>query len=189
MNGWVLGGVVAAALAVVAWFVGLGSFVAIFRSILGALADWVKVARRWLSIPGNKTRLLFVALAVGFLSAGLQSWQRGSVIIQQRADYVRLQEQSEWEKAALSSANEDLQGAVGARDRVIQRFMELAEQQKMLLDVAASQAAAALSEAEAAKQAAADANRRFEQAFESRPEECKAALQVMARACPTLKDY
>lgn len=172
-----------------AWFIGLGSVAAVLRSILGAFADWMRYARRWLSIPGNKMRLVFVGLALGFLAAGLQSWQRGTVIIQQRADYVRLQEQSEWEKAALSSANEDLQGAVGARDRVIQRFMELAEQQKMLLDVAASQAAAALSEAEAAKQAAADANRRFEQAFESRPEECKAALQVMARACPTLKDY
>ena len=177
------------AMIVLAWFVGLGSIAAMFRSILGALADWMKVSRTWLSVPGNKTRLLFVALAVGFLSAGLQSWQRGSVIIQQRADYGRLQERADWEKGIMTEQSDELHGAVAARDSVIQRFIDLAERQKELLRIASDQAAAAMTEAEAAKAAAADTERRYQEQFDNRPPECEAALQVMARACPTLKGY
>lgn len=188
MSAWMWGGV-GLAVAAGAWFIGLGSVASVLRSIMGALADWVRYARRWLSIPGNKMRMVFIGLALGFLAAGLQSWQRGTVIIQQRADYTRLQEQSAWEKEAMTGTITDLHGAVAARDRVIERFIELAEQQKDLLKVAADQAAAALSDAEHAKQAAAAAERRFQDEFDGRPPECEAALQVMARACPTLKGY
>ena len=189
MNGWLWGLLGLLGVGAAAYFVGLAQLAKIVRTVLGALADWSVTAREWLRTPGNRMRLTCAALALLFLAAGLQSWQRGTVIVQQRADYVRLQEVTDWEKARLASEAEVLLGHVAERDVVIARFIELADQQMALLRVAEAQAAAALAEAAAAKLAAEDAERRFQDAFEGRSPECEAALQVMAAACPTLQGY
>lgn len=183
MNGLVWGGLGAAALAgIAAWYFGLGGVAKVIRSVLGALGDAAATGRRWLAIPGNKLRVGAIVFALGFISAGLQSWQRGTVIIQQRADYVALQDRTRQDIARLETRVSD-------RDATIAQFVALAEQQMVLIDVARRQAEAAQDEADRARAAAATAEQRFMDAFDNRPPECEAALQVMARACPTLKDY
>ena len=189
MNGWVLGGIGGLVLVAAGYFVGLGNVAKVVRTVLGVVADWAADAREWLRRPGNKVRGLCAVLAFGFLAAGLQSWQRGNTIIQQRADYVRLQEVMDWEKSKLAAEADALMGHIAERDVTIAKFVELADAQMALLQVAAAQAEAAQAEAKAAKQVAEDAERRYQDAFANRPPECEAALQVMAKACPTLKGY
>ena len=180
---WVGGGSVVAIIAVAAlYFMGLGGVVKVVRSILGALGDAAETARKWLRQPGNKTRGACAFFALLFLAAGLQSWQRGTVIVQQRADYTRLKETTDQEKRTLAQQIAD-------REATIARFTNLARQQKLLLEQAARDNATALAAAKAAQAQAAESEQKYQDAFLQRPPECKAALEVMAAACPTLKDY
>ena len=65
----------------------------------------------------------------------------------------------------------------------------LGERQKDLLAQAARENEAALASAKLAAARAAESEQKYQEAFQQRPTECKAALEVMAAACPTLKDY
>lgn len=178
------GGAAAAVAAVVAamYLMGLGGVVRVVRAAAGWLGDTAEALRQWLREPGNKTRGACVAFALLLLVAGLQSWQRGTVIIQQRADYVALQQKTDAERLNLSAQ-------IGAREATIRKFTDLAEQQKQLLAEAKRQNALALEAAKAAQRRAAESESKYQAAFTQRPPECKAALEVMAQACPTLKDY
>src|SRR5690606_13057708 len=99
-------------------------------------------------------------------------------IVQQRADYVRLQQ----DRAADRTAYErDL----GERDKAIGHFVRLAEEQLRLLEIAQQQAADALADAAKARAQALASEARWQEQYEQRPPECQAALQVMAKACPT----
>ncbi len=182
MNGWILGGLAVVAVGGLAWFLGAGTLAGIFRTLLGVLRDWLEQFRVWLRRPGNKTRLFCGVMALAFLTAGLQSWKRGTVIAEQRAAYALLQERRDFDV-------ERLQEAIRGRDRVIQRFTDLAEQQQRLLEIAARQAAAALEDARAARAAAAESERAYMDAYDDRTPECEAALQQMAQACPAHGDY
>lgn len=179
-----IGGGAAALVAVVAalYFAGLGGVVKMVGAVTGALGDAAQWLRDWLRRPGNKTRGVCLALAVVSMCLGLQSWQRGTVIIQQRADYTALKERTDREREALVSERE-------ARDRTILQFVKNAEEQMRLLELAKKQSAQYLAEAEAAKLRAAESEAKYQQAFNDKPPECTAALAVMARACPTLQGY
>lgn len=182
MNAWIWSAGAALVLVAVGWYFGLGGLAKVGRAATGALGDWAAGAREWLRRPGNKLRAVCGALALVSLCAGLQSWQRGNVIIQQRADYVRLERDTGEQIGAL-------RGDLALRDQAIARFTELARRQMELLEVARQEARDAMVEAERAKVEAAEARKRFDQRFDERPPECEAALQVMAKACPTLSDY
>ena len=185
MNGWGwLGAAGAGVLAIGAllWFTGVGRLAAIWRALLDIVSDAAAGMRDWLRVKGNPTRLLCGVFALAFMSAGLQSWQRGTTIVQQRAEYVALQERTRDERARFDSRIE-------ARDTTIRQFVALAEHQRRLLAIAEQQATAAVADADRAKREAAEAAKRYEQRFDERPPECEAALQVMAQACPTLSDY
>ena len=180
---WIGGGLVALVVVVgAAYALGLGGLLRVVRAVLDALGDAAKSAREWLAVPGNKTRFVCAAFALLFLAAGLQSWQRGTVIVQQRADYTRLKDDTGKERAGWAEK-------VGERDRTILHFAQLAEQQRRALDLLAEQNAQALKDAAQAKRQALEAEAKFEQEFASRPPACEAALQAMAKACPTLKGY
>lgn len=180
---WLVGGGTGALLAVLALhFFGLGGVLRVVRAVFDALGDAAAAVRDWLRNPGNKTRGIAGVCALGFAVAGLQSWQRGTVIVQQRADYVRLQQ----DRAADRTAYErDL----GARDKAIAHFVRLAEEQLRLLEIAQQQAADALADAAKARAQALASEARWQEQYEQRPPECQAALQVMAKACPTLAEY
>src|SRR5687768_10256663 len=91
MFAWIGGGAAAlAAVVVILYFSGFGGVVRVVGAITGALGDGAQWLRAWLRKPGNKTRGVCLVLAVVAMSLGLQSWQRGTVIIQQRADYTAL---------------------------------------------------------------------------------------------------
>lgn len=166
----------------VLYLLGFGGVVRVVRAATGFLGDVAESLRRWLRTPGNKMRGLCAVFGFLFLAAGLQSWQRGTVIIQQRADYVALQERTAQEKRTLAQQ-------VADREATIRRFTDLAERQKELLAQAALENEAALAAAKLAAARAAESEQKFQDAFQQRPTECKAALEVMAAACPTLKDY
>lgn len=179
-----IGGGAAALVAVVAalYFAGFGGVVRAVGAVTGAIGDGAQWLRAWLRKPGNKTRGVCLVLAVVAMSLGMQSWQRGTVIIQQRADYTALKAKS---KADLKTAADQ----VAARDRTIQKFTDLAAKQKLLLEQAARENQAAVEQMRRAQAEAAKSEAKYQAAFDARPPECEAALQVMAKACPTLKDY
>lgn len=180
---WIGGGSAAVALVVgVMYLAGFGGVIRVVRAALDFVGDLAQSLRDWLRRPGNKMRGICAFFAFGFLAAGLQSWQRGTVIVQQQADYVALREKTDSEKA-------ELQGRVAAREATIAKFTELARQQKLLLEQAARDNAEAVAAARAAQELAAQSERKYQDAFLQRPPECKAALEVMAAACPTLKGY
>lgn len=180
---WVGGGAAAvAAIGGALYFFGLGGVAKVARSVFGALGDAADALRRWLREPGNKTRGLCAVFAVLFLAAGLQSWQRGTVIVQQRRDFTDLKSRTDAQAATF-------QQQIAARDRTIKQFMDLARRQKELLAQAAAQNAEVLAAARKAQARAAESEAKFQDVFLKRPPECRAALEVMAAACPTLKDY
>jgi len=180
---WISGGLAgAAAIVAVLYFLGLGGVVRVVRAAGNFLGDAAESLRDWLRKPGNKVRGLCAVFGFLFLAAGLQSWQRGTVIIQQRADYTALQEKTTQEKRTLAEQIAD-------REATIRRFTDLAERQKQLLAQAAQENEVALAAAKAAAVRAAESEQKYQDAFQQRPTECKAALEVMAAACPTLKDY
>lgn len=182
MNGWLLGGLGALAVAGVGWFIGGAGLAKVARSGTGALGDMAARGRVWLQTPGNPMRAMCGVLALLFLTAGLSSWKRGTQLAEQRAAYALLQERRDFEV-------ERLQQGIEGRDRVIQQFIDLAERQKLLLDVMALQADRALSDAKDARDAAAASDRAYREAYDNRPAECEEALQQMARACPALGGY
>ena len=185
MNTWLwIGGGVAALAGVVAllYFAGLGAVVKIIGAILGGIADAAQWLRAWLRKPGNKTRGVCLVLAFMAVSLGMQSWQRGTVIVQQRADYTALEERVALERAALQTELE-------ARAETISQFVALAARQKALLAQARLQSAVALEEARKAREQAMESETKYQDAFMKRPPECKAALEVMAAACPSLSGY
>lgn len=179
---WVGGAIAAVAATGAMYFMGLGGVVRVVRAIFDAIGDLAMAVRDWLRKPGNKIRGMCAVFALAFLAAGLQSWRRGTVIVQQRQDYVSLKDKTDRERQALL-------GQVTERERTIERFVQLARQQKELLDKARSESQAALDAARRAQELAAQSERKYQDAFMQRPPECKAALEVMAQACPTLKDY
>jgi predicted HicB family RNase H-like nuclease len=180
---WIGGGLAGtAAIVAVLYFLGFGGVVRVVRAILDFLGDLAQSLRDWLRRPGNKLRGLCAVFGFMFLAAGLQSWQRGTVIVQQRADYTALKDRTDSEREAL-------QADIGARDKTIKQFTDLAERQKLLLEQAARENAAAVAAAEAQRRRAAESEAKYQEAFNARPPECESALQVMAKACPTLKDY
>lgn len=180
---WIGGGLAGVSLVVAAlYLLGLGGVVRVVKAVGDALGDLAQSLRAWLRKPGNKVRGLCAVFGFLFLAAGLQSWQRGTVIIQQRADYVALQQQSARDKATLAEQ-------VAAREATIKRFVALAEQQKVLLAQAAKENELAVAAARAAAARAAQSEKKYQDAFLQRPPECKAALEVMAAACPTLQGY
>ena len=183
---WILwaGGAGLAGIAVVAfaYLSGFSGVIRVVRAVLDFFGDTAQALRDWLRKPGNTVRGLCAVFAFGFLAAGMQSWQRGTVIVQQQADYVALRVKTDGEKA-------ELQERIAAREATIAKFTELARQQKLLLEQAARDNAEAVAAARAAQDLAAQSERKYQDAFMQRPPECKAALEVMAAACPTLKGY
>ncbi len=180
---WVGGGTaVVAALGAALYFFGLGGVAKVARSVFGALGDFADTVRSWLREPGNKTRGLCAVLALLFLGAGMQSWQRGTVIVQQRQDFTDLKTRTDAQAATYRKQ-------IAARDRTIKQFMDLAERQKALLARAKLENAEALAAARKAQARAAASQKQFQDVFLKRPPECRAALEVMAAACPTLTDY
>lgn len=180
---WVAGGAAGLLLIVGALYLaGFGGVVKVVQAVLGFFGDSAQSMRKWLQVPGNKIRGLCAVFAVCFLAAGLQSWQRGTVIIQQRQDYTNAQ--AEWGLKFRA-----LQADIEARDATIKRFTDLAKQQMELLDQAGRENQQALESAEAARRRAAESEAKYQEAFNQKPPECAAALQVMAKACPTLQGY
>lgn len=183
---WILwaAGAGAGILAVVgiAYLTGFSGIVRVVRAVLESIGDLAQSLRDWLRKPGNKVRGLCAVFAFGFLAAGMQSWQRGTVIVQQRADYTRLKEATDHEKRTLAQKIAD-------REATIAHFTALAREQMQLLEQAKRDNAAAVEEARAAQALAAESEKKFQDAFLKRPPECKAALEVMAAACPTLEGY
>lgn len=183
---WILWAGVAglAGIAVVAfaYLSGFSGVIRVVRALLDFFGDTAQALRDWLRKPGNTVRGLCAVLAFGFLAAGMQSWQRGTVIVQQQADYVALQAKAESEKRTLSQQ-------VADREATIAKFVELSKRQKALLETAAKENQAAVLASREAQARAAESEQKYQDAFMKRPPECKAALEVMAAACPTLKGY
>lgn len=180
---WVLGGAGTLAVVVaVMYFAGFGGVVRVVRAVFDFLGDVAERARNWLREPGNKTRAMAGLFVFGFMAASLQSWHRGVELEQREAAHALV-------VTDLNGQLGTLRRALGDRDAVIARFRELADEQKRLLDQLAGQNAAAVAAAQAAREKAAETEAKFQAEFSRRPPECRTALEVMAKACPTLRDY
>lgn len=163
-------------------FTGLASVVGIFRTVMGVLADWAADVRRWLKVPGNKTRGACLVLGMVSIANGLESWRRGTVIVQQREDYAGLKDVTDSKILALNAD-------VASRDKAIAAFVELAQRQQAMIEAQRQESEKALAEAAQAKAQAAAGEAKYREAFDRRPAECDYALQLMARSCPTLSNY
>lgn len=180
---WIGGGTAALVLVLgLGYLLGLGGVVTVVKAVLGAMGDAAATFRRWLRIPGNKTRAFCGALALTCLVAGLQSWQRGTVIIQQRADYLALKDRTDLERAGFVRQ-------LAEKQAVIDGFSRIAEQQRHNLDLLAIQNRQVLDEAERARSDAREQAAAFKDAYANRPADCTQALQALELACPTLRDY
>lgn len=184
MNWWAIGLSLAGVggVALLLYVFGLGGIVKLAGALVRLVVDGATQFVQWLRKPGSKIRALAAILAFISISAGLQSWKRGQVIVTQRADYAALESRS-------AQAQEALRGNIAQKDQAIAVFTRLAETQMRLLEQAKRDNAEAVARAVAAEAEAAKSNQKYQQAFDQRPPECKAALDVMAQACSTLREY
>lgn len=185
-------GVILGAVAIVGavlHFTGLAGLVKVLRSITGALGDWASDVREWLKQPGNKTRGVCLVMGMVAIGAGLQSWQRGNVIVQQRADYARLEQDTAKEREAHQERVVVLRRLVDDRDEKIGVFVRLAADQQALIEQYKRENAQALADAQAARTKAQEDAAKFDRAYSDRTPACDDALKIMARACPALSDY
>jgi len=180
---WIVGGIAAVGIVGAAlYFFGIAAVAKLFGDVVRFVAGSISRFLAWVRKPGNGTKAVCAVLAVASLTFGIQSMQRGIIIEDQREEYAELQDKTAREKQELADA-------VSLRDQRIQEFQELARQQIVLLNQLKAENAKVVAEAAAARLAAAKSNAAYQAAFQKRPPECKAALEVMANACSTLKDY
>lgn len=185
-------GVILGAVAIVGaalHFTGLAGLVKVLRAITGALGDWASDVREWLREPGNKTRGICLVMGMVAIGAGLQSWQRGNVIVQQRADYARLERDAAKEREEYQERVVVLRRLVDDRDEKIGVFVRLAADQQALIEQYKRENAQALADAQAARVKAQEDAAKFDQAYSERTPDCDEALKIMARACPALSNY
>lgn len=176
-------------IAVLLYVVGLGGVVRLFRALLDLVMDALVRFVRWLKVPGSKTRALCAVLAFGFMAMGLRSWQQGNVIVRQQSDYAELQRAADATARAADATARALRGDIANKNQAIAVFTQLAADQLKLLNQARRENEQAVEAARLAGIEAAKSEAKFQAAFQQRPPECKAALAIMASACPTLKDY
>lgn len=180
---WIVGGLGAAALvAGLLYFFGFAAVLKLVGDFIRFLADSARRFIKWLRTPGNGTKAVCAVLAFASLTFGIQSMQRGNIIVTQRAAYSQLEKDKATELAGLSEQ-------LSLRDQRIEEFRKLAREQMALLDQQKAENVHLAAEAAAARAAAAQSNAAFQREFNNKPPECTAALQVMAKACPNLADY
>lgn len=180
---WIVGGLGAAALVVVAlYFFGGVAVAKLIGDAIKFVANMARKALAWVQKPGNGLKAVCAGLAVASLTFGIQSMQRGVVIVHQREQYTALELQTAAERAALAEQ-------LSLRDQRIEQFRELARQQIALLDRQKLENAQLLVEVQKARAAAAESAAAYQREFDAKPPKCTAALQVMEKACPSLRGY
>ena len=180
---WIVGGLGATALVVAAlYFFGVTAVVKLIGDVVRFVAETISAFLAWLKKPGSKLKAVCAVLAFMSLTFGIQSMNRGYTIVHQQEAYTLLEQKKATELAALATE-------LSLRDQRIEEFRELARQQIALLDAQKLENKALVAEAAAARAAAAKSAAAFQREFDSKPPECAAALEVMANACSTLKDY
>lgn len=180
---WIAGGAGAIVLVVAAlYFFGVTAVLKLVGDAVRFVAQSASSGLRWLKKPGSALKAVCAVLAFASLTFGIQSMQRGHVIVTQRGAYTQL----ELDKAASEAA---LKLQLTTYEQRIEQFRELARQQSALLDAARLESKAAVIEAALARAAAAKSAAAFQREFNGKPPECAAALEVMAKACPSLVDY
>ncbi|AWD92433.1 hypothetical protein [Xanthomonas phage Carpasina] len=188
---YLAGGILLVIVLVVAalYLAGLGGVVRIVGAVFGFLGDSAQSLRVWLRRPGSKMKALRMLGTVAFIITGLIAWRRGEVIADQQVQYINLKTRAEEADKKASADRQILLSQMSDRDKAISAFMAAADRQKELLDAATRASKDALRAVEAEKKRASASAKKYQSAFDDRPEECKAALSVMEKACPTLENY
>lgn len=151
---------------------------ALWRAIIGAGAD----ALEWVRKPGSKLKVVCAVLAFGCMVSGLTAYEREQRIEDLSAQVIKVK--ADWKADALR-----LQADVDDRD---QRLAEIAATLRAEADklkaMQAESAAALESLAQKIRASEKDAAS-WKARFEQRPDTCRAALELLDSACPTLKGY
>ena len=187
---WIAGGF-AAVLAVggLLYFFGFAAVLKLAGDAVRFVAGSISRFLKWQRVPGNGTKSIAAVLAFMSLTFGIQSMQRGHVIIEQQGRYTSLEKSKAQELADAERARLGLVEEVSLRDQRIEEFRDLARQQMALLDQQKAENKDLAAEAAIARAAAAKSAAAYQREFQGKPPECAAALQVMAKACPTLQGY
>lgn len=151
---------------------------AVWGLVVGAIADAVE----WLRKPGSKIKLVCGVLAFGFMVAGLSAYEKEQRIQDLSAQVVKVR--ADWNADASR-----LRADVEDRDQRLADVAAALRAEAEKLEALKAESAAALNglatKIEAAEQDAAT----WRAQYESRPDTCKAALELLDSACPALKGY
>lgn len=136
----------------------------------------------WLERPGSKVKAVAAVMALGALLSGLQSYTRGIQITQLRHQIVVNQDECDTRVNVL-------QGGIDERDARLAEIATALREEAEKLETLRAESAAALGqladELDAAERDAAV----WHQRYEARPDTCKAALELLDSACPSLGGY
>ncbi|MEN5117492.1 hypothetical protein ABE488_09190 [Luteimonas sp. TWI662] len=151
---------------------------AVWNLIVGAAADLAN----WLRRPGSKLKAVCAVLAAFALFSAINSYTRGVRIASLQQRIVVIQGECETRVGAL-------QGDIDERDARLAEIATALREEADKLELLRAESAAALGqladELDAAERDAAV----WHQRYESRPDTCQAALELLDSACPSLGGY
>ncbi len=151
---------------------------ALWRAIIGAFAD----ALEWVRKPGSKLKVVCAVLAFGCMVSGLTAYEKEQRIEDLSAQVIKVK--ADWKADALR-----LQADVDDRDQRLAEIAAALREEADKLKAMQAESAAALKALAQKIQASEKDAASWKARYEQRPDTCRAALELLDSACPTLRGY
>lgn len=167
----------------------MSGVLAFLNSFLGLAFGWLAGVLTWLRKPGSLLKMVCAALAVALAIACLSSYRQAQqvVVITRQVQQCEADAKDALDKARLEAAT--LRQNNQAKDESLSTIAaKLQAEAEKLKDLKARNDQLRL-ETEASKAKAETGARAFQQQYDERPAECRAAFQAVAAACPALEGY
>jgi len=150
----------------------------LWRAIIGAFAD----ALEWVRKPGSKLKVVCAVLAFGCMVSGLTAYEKEQRIEDLSAQVIKVK--ADWKADALR-----LQADVDDRDQRLAEIAAALREEADKLKAMQAESAAALKALAQKIQASEKDAASWKARYEQRPDTCRAALELLDSACPTLRGY
>lgn len=160
----------------------MSGIVRFIKALWDLLVGWATEVVQWVAKPGSLVKVFCAVLAFGCLVSGLTAYEKEQRIRQLAAQVVTIQ--SAWDADAAR-----LQADVDERDSRLAEIATTLRAEAEKLQTLKAESAKALQDLAGRIEATEQEAATWKGRYESRPDTCKAALELLDSACPSLKGY
>lgn len=146
------------------------------------LAFWVFAKEAWKLLWSNLGTVVSIFCAIGFLTAAMHAMNT-------KKEYWLLDEKYRKETLEYAEKLAGQKTVISTYKQQEEAFQKAIKLQTEQLEKARSESAQALAEIEELQLRAEQNQKQWQKVYEARPQSCKAALEALDVACPTLKGY